>query len=220
VRTNDLDISVDGAVARVTFQRPDKRNAITAEMWEGMVSGLAEAARGDGVRALVVEGASGSFSAGADLESVRGADGQRSAAYQATALAGLAAIREFPHPTLAMIDGPCIGGGCSIALACDVRFATPSSTFAVPAARYGFSYDEYSLRRLVELVGSGQACRFLFSAMKIPGPEAARIGLVDLCCDELEAEAESYLSAVTSGEIRTMAGMRAAIRRFAGLDDR
>jgi enoyl-CoA hydratase/carnithine racemase len=215
----NIELSVEGDVARLTFQRPEKRNAFTAEMWDGIVSCLAELERTESVRALAVTGAGGSFSAGADLESVKRADGSRSPAYQETALRGLAAIQHFPRPTLALIDGPCIGGGCSLALACDVRFASATSIFSVPAVRHGFSYDEWSLRRLVELVGSGQASRFLFSAMRISGRDAADIGLVELCSDDLQAEADAYLSAVASGDIATISATRESLRRFAGLHD-
>jgi len=214
---NNLELSVDGNVARLTFARPEKRNALTAEMWDGIVSGLAELAQDESVRALVVTGAGGSFSAGADLDAVRGADGTRQDAYQDKALRGVAAIRDFPRPTLALIDGACIGGGCSIALACDVRFASPASVFAVPAVRYGFTYDDGSLRRLVDLLGSGQATRFLLSAMKISGRDAADIGLVELCSDDLSGEAEAYLSALVAGDVAIIDVTRRSIRQFAGL---
>jgi len=217
--TTDLDLTVEDEVARLTFQRPAKRNAITAEMWEGIASGLAEVARSGTVRALVVTGAGGSFSAGADLGAVRGADGARSDDFHALALRGIAAIRDFPRPTLAVIDGPCIGGGCSIALACDVRFATTASVFAVPAVRYGFSYDEGSLRRLVELVGSGHASRFLFSAVQLSAREAADIGLVELCGGDVQAEADSFISAVAAGDAAVISATRESIRRCAGLQD-
>jgi enoyl-CoA hydratase/carnithine racemase len=205
-------------VARLTFVRPEKRNAFTAEMWDGIVSGLEEIAGDESLRALAITGAGGSFSAGADLGAVKGADGSRSATYHETALRGLAAIRDFPRPTLAVIDGPCIGGGCSLALQCDVRFASPTALFSVPAVRHGFTYDDWSLRRLVELVGSGQASRFLLSAMRISGRDAAAIGLVELCTDDLAAEADSYVSAVAAGNAATVSVTRASLRQFAGLE--
>src|SRR4051794_36196133 len=118
VASADLDISVEQDVAYLTLQRPEKRNAITAEMWEGIVAGLSDVARTPGLRALVVTGEGGSFSAGADLASVRNADGSLSSQYNETALRGIAAIRDFPQTTLALIDGPCFGAGCSLALAC------------------------------------------------------------------------------------------------------
>jgi enoyl-CoA hydratase/carnithine racemase len=213
-----IDIAVERDVARLTLQRPEKRNAITAEMWDAMIEGLSELGQMPALRALVVSGAGGSFSAGADLASVKNPDGSLSTQFNETALRGIAAIREFPHTTLALIDGPCFGAGCSIALACDVRFASPASIFSIPAVRYGIPYDEGSLRRLVELVGSGQASRLLFSGMRLSGRDAAQIGLVELCSDDLSAEGEAYVSALQSADVAMMSATRESIRRFAGLE--
>jgi len=210
--TEHVAITTSGGVVRVCLARPGKHNAITMEMWMAIANGLDRAKADPDVRALVITGEGGSFSAGADLKSIKDADGTPSAEYRAIALTGLTAIVDFPWPTLARIDGHCMGAGVNIALACDVRFTTPGSTFAIPAARHGLVYDDWSIARLVELTGSGQASRLLYSGVTIDGREAARIGLAELCADDLPAAADAYLAAVLSGNADSITSMRARIR--------
>jgi enoyl-CoA hydratase/carnithine racemase len=212
---SNLSVSVADGVARLTFQRPEKRNAITAGMWSGISEILQSLVGRDDVRCLAVQGSGGCFSAGADLAAVRDASGSPSSAYQALVERGLRSIREFRWPTLAVIEGPCIGGGCAIALACDVRFAVPGATFTIPAVRYGLELEGAALVRLVELVGSGQASRFLLSAMTIRGAEAAAMGLVDLCANNAFAAADEFLDSVAAADPATVAKTVAAIRMAA-----
>jgi enoyl-CoA hydratase/carnithine racemase len=216
--TQDVEITAADGVARLTLCRPGKRNAITAEMWEAIIRGLDAARSKPGMRALLIQGSGGSFCAGGDLGSVRLPDGSESQAFRALVAQGLARIRDFPFATAAFIDGPCIGGGCNIALACDVRFATPPSTFAIPAVRYSLVFEEAGLRRLVELVGSGHAYRLLLSGATIGGTEAASIGLVEHCSDAAAAECDRYLADLARAYGPTAAATRQLIRSFAGLD--
>jgi enoyl-CoA hydratase/carnithine racemase len=206
-----FDIS-DGA-ARLRLNRPEKRNAVSQAMWLAMTAHLRAAAADTGVRALVIGGLPGVFCAGADLASVKNADRAHAAEYQRIALDSFAAIRDFPHPTLAAIDGLCIGGGCNIALACDVRFAGPQASFAIPAVRHGIVYDEWTIHRLVELVGSGRAGHFLFSAIRIGVERAAQIGLVDVHTDDVGAETATYLSELMLADDAAVAGIRAHLHR-------
>ena len=216
--TQDVEITAANGVARLTLRRPQKRNAITAEMWETIIRGLDAAGSKPRMRALLIQGSGGSFCAGGDLASVRLPDGTESQAFRALVAQGLARIRDFPVATAALIDGPCIGGGCNIALACDVRFATPSSTFAIPAVRYGLVFEESGLRRLVELVGSGHAYRLLLSGATIGGTEAASIGLVEHCSEAAAEECERYLADLDGAHGPTAAATRQLVRSFAGVD--
>jgi enoyl-CoA hydratase/carnithine racemase len=186
---------------------------VSQAMWLAITANLRKAAADTSVRALVIEGLPGVFCAGADLTSVKNADKSLAAAYQAIALESFAAIRDFPHPTLAAIDGLCIGGGCNIALACDVRFAGPQASFAIPAVRHGIVYDEWTIHRLVELVGSGRAGHFLFSATRIGVERAARIGLIDVDTDDLATETETYLRDLMLADDAAVAGIRQHIHR-------
>src|SRR6201996_6281623 len=136
-------------------------------MWIAMTAQLRAPADDPKVRALVVSGLPGVFCAGADLASVKHADAAVAAEYQQIALAAFAALRDFPRPALAAIGGLCIGAGGTTALACDVRIAGPQAIFAIPAVRHAIVYDEWTIRRLVELVGSSRGAHFLFTAERI-----------------------------------------------------
>jgi enoyl-CoA hydratase/carnithine racemase len=207
--------SIDEGAARLRLNRPEKRNAVSQDMWLAITAHLGEAASDPRVRGLVIEGLPGVFCAGADLTSVKHVDPDHAARYREIALESYTAIRDFPHPTLAAIDGLCIGGGCNIALACDVRFASTRANFAIPAVRHGIVYDEWTVHRLVELVGSGRASHFMFSAARIGVERAAQIGLVDVITDNLAAETASYLSALMLAKDPAVDGIRKHIHHAA-----
>ena len=145
--TDQVRFDVHDGAATIQLNRAEKRNAVSRDMWIAMTVQLRAAADDPKVRALVVSGLPGVFCAGADLASVKHAEAAVAAEYQQIALAAFAALRDFPRPTLAAIDGLCIGGGCNIALACDVRIAGPQASFAIPAVRHGIVYDERTIRR-------------------------------------------------------------------------
>jgi enoyl-CoA hydratase/carnithine racemase len=205
--------TVDDEVARIGLDRPAKRNAVSLQMWEAIADHLATAATDAAVRGLVIEGLPGVFCAGADLTSVKNADAEVAAHFRNVALATYTAIRDFPRPTVAAIDGLCIGGGNNIALACDIRIAGPRASFAIPAVRHGIVYDEDTVARLVELVGSGRAAHFLFTAERIGVARAAEIGLVDLAVDDLDAAVESFLTELRKADMPALTGIRAHLRR-------
>jgi enoyl-CoA hydratase/carnithine racemase len=208
--------NVRGGVATLQLNRPEKRNAVSQQMWLAITDHLRAAASDANVRALVITGLPGVFCAGADLASVKSADSDVAQRYHEIALESFAAIRGFPRPTLAGIDGLCIGGGCNIALACDVRIAGPQSSFAIPAVRHGIVYDEWTVNRLVELVGSGRASHLIYSAARVGVERAAEIGLVDVHTEDLAAETAAYLSELMLADDDALAGIRAHIHRSSG----
>ena len=210
--SSEIDFTVKDGVATLSLNRPAKRNAVTSAMWEAMIDHL-EAARDDvEIRVLVVRGSEGVFCAGADLSAVKRVDGTASPEYHELAVRAMAAIASFPVPSVALIEGPCIGGGCSIALACDVRFAEPTATFGVPAVRHGIIYDSASLSRLVDLLGPGQASRFMSTAVRIDGTRARQWGLVEECSDDLESVLDDFVSHVKLGDRETIALTRPLLR--------
>jgi enoyl-CoA hydratase/carnithine racemase len=176
VVSGHLEVETDGAVATIVITNPAKRNAMTDAMWRtlpGLLDGLAA---DPGVKVVVLAGAGGTFCAGADIAEAAALarDGDDSVAVRAEK-----ALAAFPKPTIARVDGFCVGGGCQLAVACDLRFAAEDSRFAIPPAKLGIVYPPSTTRRLAALVGPARAKLLLFSAELIDAPAAERIGLVD-----------------------------------------
>jgi enoyl-CoA hydratase/carnithine racemase len=214
----DIRFRIGDGAAILRLNRPAKRNAVSQPMWEAIRECLAEAAADPEVRAFVIEGLPGTFCAGADLAVVQNADREAAGRYREIAQAAYGAIREFPRPTVAVIDGLCIGGGCNIALACDIRLAGPQASFAIPAVRLGVVYDRPTVTRLVELIGSGRASYLLFTAGTIGARQAAEMGLVDILAADVGAELARFLDALRAADMATLGAIRERIRGAA--DDR
>ena len=185
-------------LAVLLIDRADKRNAFTLAMWQRLPELLAEAALDPGLRLLVVKSANGgAFCAGADIAELL-ANKDNAAWHAANQQAINRAqhdLARFAAPTLAMVEGDCVGGGCGIALACDLRLATPQARFGITPARLGLVYPLHDVKLLVDLVGPGQARRLLFTGGLIDADEALRIGLVEQVADEEAALVAAILAA-------------------------
>jgi enoyl-CoA hydratase/carnithine racemase len=177
---DELRLSVAGRIATLTIDRPARRNAMSYEMWSALPGLMAEVAALAEVRVLVVRGTE-HFSAGADISEFatlrNGPDG--ASRYSAAVHAGERAIATLPLPTIAAITGFCIGGGCEIALACDIRLAADDARFGITPAKLGIVYNFTSTRQLVAAVGPAWAKQILFSGDLIDAATALRIGLVN-----------------------------------------
>jgi enoyl-CoA hydratase/carnithine racemase len=213
-----LTVSREGHVAVLTIDRPEKRNAMTAEMWAGLPGVLAGPAGDPAVRVLVVTGAGPSFCAGADIaDLLSGPDpADPMAVVRRDNLAAQAALRDFPKPTIAMIRGHCIGGGVEIAACCDLRFTDPTGLFGVTPAKVGIVYTPSSTRMLLDLVGPAMTKYLLFSGELIDASTALRAGLVDqlVPADGLEAEVRRFADVLAS---RSALSQRATKRVVAAL---
>jgi enoyl-CoA hydratase/carnithine racemase len=175
-----LVVGEDG-VAVLVIDRPAKRNAVTLAMWRalpGLLTGLAADSR---VRVLLLTGAGETFSAGADIAELLHVygDPERADAYHATNVAAEEALAAFPRPTIAVIAGPCVGGGCQLAVACDLRLAESGARLGITPAKLGVVYPAVPTTRLVRLVGPARAKYLLFSADLVGAERAAAFGLVD-----------------------------------------
>lgn len=204
----------DDGVATVTIHHPAKRNAMTPRMWLRLPALLDELAADTGVRALVLTGAEGTFCAGADIGSLRApADGGSPQAQQGMTVAAEEALAAFPKPTLAAVRGYCVGGGCQLAAACDLRFAAEGALFGVTPAKLGIVYAASSTERLVRLVGPSAAKYLLFSGELVDAGRALRTGLVD------EVHPEDALEERVTGFARTLTARsaltQAAAKEFA-----
>jgi enoyl-CoA hydratase/carnithine racemase len=186
-----LQLEHHGAVSHLVIDRPAKRNALTRAMWQAMPGLLSEAAARSELRVLIVRGTGGAFASGADIGEFEDvyATAQSVDAFSREVAKALDALAAFPMPVMAVIDGACIGAGCGIALACDIRFCTPLSKFGITPAKLGLLYPLNDTRRLVDAVGQQAARDMLFSARHVDGREAAELGLVAACLPSTELDA-------------------------------
>ncbi len=212
-----LRVEVADGIATITVNRPEKRNALNATVRRELVAAL-DALRADpAARVVVLTGAGEqAFVAGADVAEF----GARTPAQQAEAMAERSAFEElaaFPAPTVAMIRGWALGGGCELALACDIRVAARSARLGQPEIRLGLLPGGGGTQRLPRLVGYGQALRLILTGEPVDAEEAARIGLVDLVVDDAELEARTRALATAMAAHSPLAlrlareGVRAAL---------
>ncbi|MGC5615414.1 enoyl-CoA hydratase [Georgenia sp. Z1491] len=160
------------SVTLVEMDRHSKRNALDIEHLAG-IRGAVEKAADDGTRVVVITGRGTSFSGGADLDGVYGAN-FRDALYGT-----LGAITSSPVPVVAAVNGPAIGAGTQLAIACDLRVAAPDAVFAVPTGRNGLAVDPWTVRRLALLAGGGPARALLLGAASFTAQQAAAFGLTE-----------------------------------------
>lgn len=192
--TDPLLIRHQGDTATLVLNRPERRNAFTETMWAALPEILATLA--ERCRVLVVRGAGEHFASGADISEFEAiySTKARGEAYSASIAQALDSLAAFPHPTLAAIRGACIGGGCGLALACDLRFADTSAKLAITPAKMGLLYPFADTKRLVDAVGASRAKDMLFSARIVEANEALQIGLLDRVFEpaELDREIDAY----------------------------
>jgi len=173
---------VTEGVGVVTFNNPEKRNAMSLGMWEGLGQALVEMRDDEAVRVVVLTGAGDkAFMSGADISQFEKTRHNAKAAeeYSRRSDAQRALLVNYPKPTIACIRGFCLGGGMQVAMLADIRIAASSSQFGIPAAKLGIAYGYDRLKHLVSLVGPSWARLLLYTGMRIDSAEAMRIGLVD-----------------------------------------
>lgn len=182
----------EGAIGWITFNNPARRNAVSLAMWQALGEMVRAYAEDDGVRAIVLRGAGGqAFVSGADISEFeeKRSSAETTAAYNRAGEQATAALEAAGKPTVALIDGYCIGGGVSIALCCDLRFAGESAKFGVPAARLGLGYGFEGVRRLVQAVGPSYAKEIFYTARHFTAGEALAMGLVNRVVPDAALEA-------------------------------
>ncbi|WP_018654006.1 enoyl-CoA hydratase/isomerase family protein [Actinomadura flavalba] len=196
-----LRCTTGGGTGTITIDRPEKRNAMTADMWRAVPVLLDRLAADTGVRVVVLTGAGGTFCAGADIGELASID-RSDAGLSTLAEEALAA---FPKPTIAAIDGFCVGGGCQLAAACDLRFATERARFGITPAKLGIVYPAPATARITRLVGPSAAKYLLYSSDLVDAPHALRVGLVDeiVPADGLAARVEAFAATLASRSLLT-----------------
>jgi enoyl-CoA hydratase/carnithine racemase len=203
-------------VGWITFNNPARHNAVSLEMWQGLADIANDFARDDDIRVVVVHGAGGkAFVSGADISEFAE---QRDSAeatqrYDAVAQQGMQALKNLKKPTLAMIQGYCIGGGVAVALNCDIRIAADHSRFAVPAAKLGLGYEFDGVRKLVDVVGPSFAQEIFFTARQFTAPEALAMGLINRMVpqEELLAYVTHYADTIAANAPLTVASIKTIV---------
>ena len=179
--TSDITSDLRGQTLWVTFNRPEARNALTFDMYEGLAEICSTVPEDGSVKALVIVGAGGkAFAAGTDMTQFRAFETEEDAwAYEDEITRVLTAVDMCPVPTIAAIHGACTGGGASIAASCDMRICSAQLKFGFPIARtLGNCLNAGNLARLTELMGAGRVRDMIFTARLVGAEEAMAIGLV------------------------------------------
>jgi enoyl-CoA hydratase len=210
----------DGAVGQVIFNNPAKHNAVSLEMWEAMGTAMARFEEDDQIRCVVVSGTGGrAFVSGADIskfESER-ATKEAVAAYAETSSASYDRLINFPKPTIARIQGYCIGGGVNVAICCDLRICNEGARFAIPAAKLGLGYGHVGFGRLADVVGPSRAMEMFYTARQFSAREAYDMGLVNAAVldDKLDETVNDITRRIGENAPLTIAAIKRAARERA-----
>jgi enoyl-CoA hydratase len=207
---------IDGPIGWMTFNKPERRNAVSLDMWEAVPEILYRFENDPSVRVIVLKGAGDkAFVSGADIsqfEQARSSE-EANAHYDRVSEQASKALAECGKPTIAMIRGYCIGGGLAIAIGCDIRIATDASKFGVPAARLGVGYGAAGVKKLMSLVGPSFTKEIFFTARHFSAAEARVMGLVNRVVTnaELEDYTRSYCSIIADNAPMTMQTLKCTV---------
>lgn len=215
-----MDVWREGALGWIVFDHPERRNAISEDMWREIPRAAAELAADDAVRVVLLRGAGDvAFVSGADIsefERIR-TGGDAAGDYDALTDLAFAALSDLPKPVIALIHGFCVGGGLALALTADLRYASDDARFAIPAARLGLGYGEGGIRTLATLVGPSAAKEMLFTARLFDAGEALQRGLVNGVFPKaaLEDSVRGTAQGIASNAPLTLRAVKRVLRELA-----
>ncbi len=190
--TDKMIARVDDGIGWIIFNNPERHNAVSLEMWETAIEIIRRFVADDAVRVIVVRGVGEkSFVSGADISKFGDERAKEEAVkrYEAATEGAYSSLRAAPKPTIAMIQGYCIGGGANLAVCCDLRICSDNARFAIPAARLGLGYGYARVRRLIEVVGPAFAKEIFFTARQFSAEEARMMGLANRVVAHADLEA-------------------------------
>ncbi len=200
----------------MTFNNPVRHNALSLEMWQGVGDILQHFQNDDAVRVVIMRGAGGkSFVSGADISEFaeKRANAEQRRSYGEIAGRATHWLATINKPLIALIEGYCIGGGLATALSADIRFASPDSSFGIPAAKLGLGYEYEGLAKLARLVGPSRAKDIMFSARFMPAEEALQMGLINFIAerDIIEKQCIEYAQRIAGNAPMTVRAAKAAV---------
>jgi enoyl-CoA hydratase/carnithine racemase len=224
--TEKLLLHKDGPIGWITFNQPEKRNAVSQEMWQAMPEYVADLASDPAIRVVILRGAGeAAFVAGADISQFK--DRRRNAAdeeeYRRISGAGGESLARLGKPLVAMIHGFCIGGGVSIAITCDLRIAADDARFGIPAARLGLGYHYKGMEKLMSLIGPAYTKELFFTARTdFSAQDALRMGLVNQVVPkaDLERFTRDYALTMSRNAPLTLRSAKASVEQLLRPEDR
>lgn len=212
-----IAVTIGGAVGTITLDRAAKRNAVSYSMWVGLQAACEQLAADERVRVVVLRGAGEHFCAGADISDLLASRAEGTPSFMDVNMEAENVLAALPKPTIAVIQGDCIGGGCALAIDCDFRLATDGSRFGITPAKLGIVYPPSSLERAVALLGPA-AKRLLFTGDLFGSSDALRIGLVDevLQADAIETRLHELTTTLSQRSLLTQAATKEMIAAVMG----
>ncbi len=206
----------DGAIGWITFNNPARRNAVSMAMWEALGDIVANTLSDEAIRVIVLKGAGDkAFVSGADISEFeeKRSSPETTRAYHEVSHRAQEALRLVGKPSIAMIRGFCVGGGVSVALGCDLRFASDNARFGVPAAKLGLGYEYDGVKRLVGVVGPSFAKEIFYTARQFSAAEALAMGLVNrvIADSELEACVRTTAAGIAANAPLTVASIKTLV---------
>jgi enoyl-CoA hydratase len=218
--TEKLLLQKDGPIGWITFNQPEKRNAVSQEMWQAMPEYVADLSSDPAIRVVILRGAGeAAFVAGADISQFK--DRRRNAAdeeeYRRISGAGSESLARLGKPLVAMIHGFCIGGGVSIAITCDLRIAADDARFGIPAARLGLGYHYKGMEKLMSLIGPAYTKELFFTARTdFSAQDALRMGLVNQVVPkaDLERFTRDYALTMSRNAPLTLRSAKASVEQL------
>lgn len=219
--TKHMIAEIDGAIGWITFNKPERRNAVSTDMWEALPKILDEFEANPQVRVIVLKGAGEqAFVSGADISQFEQARNtpEQVAAYERFVENCSDRLRHVGKPTIAMIRGWCVGGGVAITLNTDIRICSDDSRFAIPAAKLGLGYRATGINKLVSIVGPAFAKEIFFTARAFSATEAEKMGLVNrvVPAAELESYVREYCATIAANAPLTILAVKREVEEIAG----
>jgi enoyl-CoA hydratase/carnithine racemase len=218
--TERMIAEIDGPIGWLTFNNPARRNAVSFEMWEALGVAIDAFEQDPAVRVIVLRGAGeAAFVSGADISQFaeRRASAENVAQYDAVSDHSSRLLTECSKPTIAMIQGWCIGGGVGIAVSCDLRIAADDAKFGVPAARLGLGYGAKGVKKLLDLVGVAFTKEIFFTARHFTAEEAKAMGLVNrvVAKADLETMVREYCATIAENAPMTIHALKRTVTELA-----
>ncbi|MFK7792752.1 MAG: enoyl-CoA hydratase-related protein [Devosiaceae bacterium] len=210
-----VELNCDGAHAAITIVNPARKNAVSLAMWQQIASLVEQADADPSIHLITLRGHSGTFVSGADIsefEETRSTV-EKAAHYEAANGAALAALRNAKTPTLALIEGFCFGGGIGLAAASDLRLASSTAKFCVPAAKLGLAYPVEGVRDVARLIGPARVKRLFYTAEVLDAQAALSFGFVEDVAEKesFDAQAQELIQTILSRAPLTQRAAKSAV---------